>query len=129
MTAAAEKNQVTDGQYPVSDKLLIGAEQIDFDFAFANQEHLLGVEDLPDKQIVNMRADPVTGRVLHVGDLLREVGRREELNARFVIIGTDDQGNRFETVGDGFNTFVTHRDQYLLFGRVVVYDAIFWQRL
>ena len=63
MTAAAKKNQVTGGQYPVSDELLVGAEQIDFHLAFANQEHFLGVEDLPNKQIVNVRTDPVTGRV------------------------------------------------------------------
>ena len=50
-----------------------------------------------------MGGDLVAGGMPHEGHLLREIGRREKLNARLVVVGANDQRDGLKSVSDRFN--------------------------
>jgi len=62
---------------------------------------------------VNVGADLVALGMFHVGYLLGKAAGSEKLNARFVIIGSADQGNWLQAMGDGFDKAIFHETPLL----------------
>ena len=53
--------------------------------------------------VVNMRRDDISLRAVHVAELLREVVRREKLDALGMVVGTKDQCQHVAVVVDRFD--------------------------
>ena len=62
---------------------------------------------------MNVGADLVALGMFHVGHLLGKAAGSEKLNARLVIIGSDDQGDGLQTVGDGFDKDIFHEETFI----------------
>jgi len=79
---------------------------------------------------VNVGADLVALGMFHVGHLLGKAAGSEKLNARLVIIGSDDQDDGLQAGGDGFDKAIFPEKSFVVLSQfkrptALLYQAIF----
>lgn len=101
MAAGGKQDGIARFQDTAFQVVLVGVVEVHPQPALSQEQHFLGVMHLARHWVMDMRFDDLAGGMTHVGKLLREIARGEEMNARFAETVRNDQGEELALVGDG----------------------------